>query len=217
MTAMIDFLDKLNRKERFFLIGMALGKRAFTLGGSFRQELCDAFRIEIPENAFVAMDYHLNCIHAAAALTFGNLPLDAPHENKDGSVDGTQEDVDLLVAFEGSSAIVHLIMLEAKGVTPFKDKQFKHKISRFKQIFGHTGNKWNNVKPYLGLISPKKPENLNKFCPEWLKINGEVAWLPMLIPEDRLVVFRCDPQRRQNKEGNSWAVRGSLNWVSQRK
>lgn len=58
MSAMIEFLDKLNRKERFFLIGKALGNKDFKLDGSFRQELSQAFGIEIPANAFVAMDYH---------------------------------------------------------------------------------------------------------------------------------------------------------------
>lgn len=72
MSTFIDNLDKLNRKERFFLIGMALGNPRFKLDPLFRQKLSEEFGVVIPDNVFVAMDYHLNWIYAAAALAFGN-------------------------------------------------------------------------------------------------------------------------------------------------
>ncbi|TET40583.1 MAG: hypothetical protein E3J65_00720 [Dehalococcoidia bacterium] len=208
MSAMIDNLDRLNRKERFFFIGMVLGNRKFKLDALFRRELSDKFGIVVTDTAFVAMDYHLNWIYAAAALTFGNPVRDRLYDNKDGVIDGTQEDVDLLVAFEDAAGVTHLIMLEAKGVTAFSNRQFEHKISRFRSIFGENGNRWPKVKPYFGLVSRRESKGLRvDRCPSWLKVNGKIPWFMMPIPEDRLTVFGCDEQGRPNHERAFWTVR----------
>lgn len=151
----------------------------------------------------------MNWVYAAAALTFENPTPNGPYGNEDGAVDGTQEDVDLIVAFEDSSGIVHLVMLEAKGVASFTNAQFEHKISRFKQIFGDAGKKWPKIRPHFGLLSPKEPQRLNYHpCPAWLKVEGRIPWFQMWISEDRLVVFRCDSERRRSKKGKFWAVSG---------
>ena len=62
MSAMIDNLEKLNRKERFFFIGMVLDNPKFKLDPMFRQRLSTKFNVVIPDTASVAMDYHLNWI-----------------------------------------------------------------------------------------------------------------------------------------------------------
>ena len=208
MSTFIDNLDKLNRKERFFLIGMTLGTPSFKLDRIFRQKLSEEFSVVIPDNVFVAMDYHLNWIYAAAALTFSNPVRDKIFDNKSGIIDGTQEDVDLLVAFEDASGICHLIMLEAKGVTAFSNRQFKHKMDRFRSIFGENGKRFLMVKPYFGLVSPRKSTGLlYDLCPSWLKHGDDMPWLEMSIPQDRLTVFGCDEHGRPSQKRAFWAVR----------
>ena len=209
MSTMIENLQRLNRKERFFLIGMALGNPDFVLDSAFRQRLSAGFRVAIPDGAFVAMDYHLNWIHAAAALAFSTPNKEGVYDNADGAIDGTQEDVDLLVAFEDALGLNHLIMLEAKGVTPFINSQFEHKMNRLKAIFHENGNRWPQIRTYFGLVSPRDPVKLRRcVCPDWLRVNGKIPWFEMPIPPGRLEVFRCDKKRIPNKDGAFWTKRG---------
>lgn len=208
MAAMIEYLEKLNRKERFFLIGVVLGTPKFKLDPVFRQKLSDKFCVIVPDAAFVAMDYHLNWIFAAAALSFGHPILERIYDNKDGVIDGTQEDIDLLIAFEDESGLSHLIMLEAKGVTAFNNTQFEHKIERFKNIFGEKGDRWPKVKPYFGLVSPRESKGLHyDQCPSWLKVDDKIPWFKMCIPQDRLTLFGCDKHGKPNKRRDFWTVK----------
>ncbi len=55
MPDLIEILEQFNRKERFFLIGQALGNEDFPLSKSFREDLGDAIGIDIPRGAFAAM------------------------------------------------------------------------------------------------------------------------------------------------------------------
>ena len=116
MMTLIEQLESFNRKERFFLIGDALGNRAFQLSNDFRARLSAAFGIQTPSRAFVAMDYHLDWIHASLFLTLPEIDQEAVHLNTDSVATGTQEDVDLLVAFEEGD-ITHLLLIEAKAET----------------------------------------------------------------------------------------------------
>lgn len=211
MSNVIENLEKLNRKERFFLVGMALGNPKFRLKTEFREELGCQFKLTVPKDAFVAMDYHLNWIYAACALTFEQSVQTHIYENVGKVVDGTQEDVDLLVSYQDPSGMCHLIMLEAKGVTAFSNRQFKHKVERFKQIFRDDGKRWPRVTPYFGLVSPKQSKNLDyDICPPWLKVNGKVPWFKMNIPKERLVLFGCDGQGRPDQERPFWTIKINL-------
>jgi hypothetical protein len=208
MSAIIENLNRLNRKERFFLIGMALGNPEFRLGQVFRNQLNDGFRLVIPDNAFVAMDYHLNWIYAAASLSYGNPVLGRLFDNHEGDIDGTQEDVDLLVAYEENNGVNHLIMLEAKGVDSFNNRQFEHKMKRLKSLFGQECEKWPNIKPHLGLVSPRESQGLHyDACPLWLKTDGKIPWFKMPIPKDRLTMFGCNERGRPNQVRAFWTVR----------
>ena len=207
MSSMIPNLEKLNRKERFFLVSTALGGGTFKLGLSFRDTLRRQFSLEIPDDAFVAMDYHLNWIFAAAALAFAEPVHDSIYDNKSGTYDGTQEDIDLLVAFEDISGLDHIIMLEAKGVGAYDNEQFAHKMERFRSIFGENGCRFAKVRPHFGLISPHEPKQLRTdLCPSWLKLNGQIPWLPMQIPE-RLALFGCDYHGKRDKKREFWTLR----------
>ena len=65
MPDLIEVLEQFNRKERFFLIGQALGNEDFPLSKSFRKALGEEIGIDIPRGAFAAMDYHLDWIAAS--------------------------------------------------------------------------------------------------------------------------------------------------------
>ena len=209
MLNVIENLEKLNRKERFFLVGMALGNTKFRLEPRFREKLGSEFKLTIPEDAFVAMDYHLNWIYAACALSFEQPIQKRVYQNVDSVIDGTQEDVDLLVSYQDPLGLCRLIMLEAKGVTAFSNRQFKHKIERFKQIFRDDGKRWPQVTPYFGLVSPRQSKVLNyDICPSWLKIDGKVPWFEMKIPKDRLVLFGCDSGGKLDQGRPFWTAKG---------
>ena len=98
MLDLIELLETLNRKERFFLIRQALG--TFRLDDEFRRRLGEATCLAIPCDAFAAMDYHLEWLAAAlCAYECGNV--DCLFDNRQRVVRGNQEDTDLLVVFKG--------------------------------------------------------------------------------------------------------------------
>lgn len=208
MSSFIDNLDRLNRKERYFLIGMALGNPQFRLDPRFRDKLSDKYGLTIPDTAFVAMDYHLNWIFEAASLSFGTPLRGSMFDNSARVVDGTQEDIDLLVAFEDGSGLHHVIMLEAKGFSSFSNKQFDHKMRRLKAIFGDDGQRWQAVKPHFGLVSNRRPQRLHMDkCPSWLKIDGTIPWFRLHLPDARLVSYRCDEHSNPDQAGAFWTVK----------
>ena len=59
---LIDNLKAFNRKERFILLHKVLGfsDQSFRLGDAFRAELSECLEVDIPSDAFVAMDYHFD-------------------------------------------------------------------------------------------------------------------------------------------------------------
>ena len=201
MTDLIEILKSFNRKERFFLIAQALGcsncgEPAFSLSDSFRKQL-DA-NIELtnigaaipPESGmvFVAMDYHLDWLQAALILahTSQDEKLEFGNEGEEGQIiKGTQEDVDLLVAFKAGE-MFHVILVEAKAYSGWTKKQLSSKAARLRTIFGEGGKKWSDVQPYFCVMSPKESERLNRGPlpggppPKWmLDSEGELQWLPL--------------------------------------
>ena len=63
IAGLIELLESFNRKERFFLISQAVGE--FQLNDDFRRELGKAINVDVPHDAFTAMDYHLEWLTAA--------------------------------------------------------------------------------------------------------------------------------------------------------
>ena len=212
LLSTIDYLRILNRKERFHLLHEALGKKTFRLAGCFRARLqsclSDSPRgaVSIPSDAFVAMDYHLDWIGMALRLTadrserarYGRFPLN--RIANDGLVSGTQQDVDLLVAFP-DGASTHLVMIEAKGDTNWRNVQLDRKAERLKRIFSGE-RQWSDwAAPHFVLMSPTRPMSLTKKgWPSWMKPNGEPLWLHLPLPEDLIKVTRCDHDGNRNPE-----------------
>lgn len=135
MPNLIEYLESFNRKERFFLIGEALGNPDFRLSNDFRTRLSAAFGVPVPANALVAMDYHLDWIHASLFLASPGVDERAVHPNTDAIATGNIEDTDLLVAFE-EGQITHLMLIEAKAETGWTNRQMDSKAGRLKKSLG---------------------------------------------------------------------------------
>ena len=78
---LIEWLEAFNRKERFFLVGNALGNTNFNLSDEYRTKLHSVLGIHPPQHSFVAMDYHLDWIHAGLFLSSSANQSNKVHEN----------------------------------------------------------------------------------------------------------------------------------------
>lgn len=192
MSKLIQHLESFNRKERFLLLRETLGQSAFQLSSDFRQALKKQLDLEIPAGAYVAMDYHLDWIQVAMCYREDELPLDqeVPMRRGDPLVEGTQEDVDLLVAFDGSKG-THVVLIEAKADTPWKEDQLCSKARRLERIFDP--QQGHDVTPYFVMMSPKPPP-VEPTWPDWMK----VVWIELRLPEG----LRWVTRRGGRKEGN---------------
>ena len=197
MPDLIEILESFNRKERFFLLAQALGHRSkegdanFKLDAKFREELCRKLGLDIPCDAFVAMDYHLDWLHAS--LIYFERGQEAPlfgrnYETVDGKqcavMKGTQEDSDLLVAFHSKQdEIYNIILVEAKAYSGWTNSQLKSKADRLRQIFCDDGKRYSKVKPYFCLMGPSVSAGLDyQVLPRWTKRQGQPVWLELPLP-----------------------------------
>ena len=193
MPDLIKILEPFNRKERFFLVGAALGNAKFKLSEDYLEALGEATCVKIPENAFAAMDYHLDWLHASLFTWDYDDPEDeGPFCNDIGVSTGNQQDIDLLIAFKAKE-YYHLILVEAKAYSSWDNQQLESKAKRLRKIFGNDGNKYPNVKPHFFLTSPRCPQNLKMDkWPSWMTNNGKVNWLKLCVPEERRTVIGWD-------------------------
>lgn len=209
MPDLISVLESFNRKERFFLVAQALGNPKFELSPGFRWELGKTVGVPIPrppEKVFVAMDYHLNWVHASLVLASNGKDTSVTFPYEEKLVKNNQEDIDLLVAFEDSDDNCHLIFVEAKaygdkGFTHFKENQMKPKLKRLSKILENHRGKSPQVVPHLCLISGYKQRNLKTFAlsPEAAGSGTPTAWLELKTPgEEKLVV------KLPNRDGSAY-------------
>ena len=162
-----------HRKERFFLVGQALGNRGFSLDPSFRKKLGDEIKVKIPTDAFTGMDYHLDWIAASVCAYREPKVLDKPFPNSEQVATGTQQDIDLLIAFEAEDHYC-VVLLEAKGYDSWTNAQMNQKSQRLQGIFGWDGKKHPEVKPHFCLASPRRPERLETGSwPTWMRKDGD--------------------------------------------
>ena len=213
---LIEIMKSFNRKERSFLIAQALGlhsdcgETAFSLSESFRNRLNKEVKkvkkirnVEIPDpkerEVFVAMDYHLDWLQAALSWKYTSPVENYKFCNEGKVIEGTQQDIDLLVAFEANGKC-HLILVEAKAYSSWTNRQLSSKACRLRKIFGETGKKWCDVRPYFYVISPERPKQLKTAClPEWMcddrDDRRELQWLCFRLPKERRVVKRRDDSK----------------------
>jgi hypothetical protein len=203
-TIMSDFianLRKFNRKERYFLLLHALGD--FSISDSFRYQLSDLLDLEVPKENYAAMDYHIDWIYGAIRYYEG-VKMDKAYQRNLLDVSGTQEDIDLIVAFEDvkQKGTYHLIMIEAKGDTSWSNHQVKSKAARLKYIFGSNGENYPNVKPHFIYMSPKATKGLNVDVPDFMKFDEN--YLHLNFPKSFLRITRCDEEGYHASTGSHW-------------
>ncbi len=205
MQNLIQHLTYFNSKERFFLAGRILGNPKFTLAPEFRKELGDLLEIPIPVEAFSAMDYPIDWLWASLNLA-RNEELKTIYSNDGQVIKAQQEDVDWLVAFKVENEH-HIVLIEAKGVTGWTNKQMTSKAVRFGDIFGEQGDRWPGVIPHFVMMSSSPPERLFvEKWPHWMAPAGSILWLQLFIPDTLLRVSRCNGEGQADQEGRSWKV-----------
>lgn len=194
MSRLTDVLDRFNRKERNLLIRDILGhsvEQALPITASFRKRVGKALGIEVPADAWWATDYHLNWIAAAVAvLRDGEQPS---YDKRDNLQEGTrrliersQEDADLLIAFDQT-----LILVEVKAFGTFTNKQINSKVQRWRLLkqFCNAGPEKDGLTLHFMLMSRTEPTKLdpspNDFLPSRKWPHAE-----LIVPaaSDKLVV-----------------------------
>lgn len=210
MSNLIELLERFNRKERYFLIGQALGSAGLCLSEDFRCRIGGKIGVSVPPNAFTAMDYHLDWIASSLSCHMkGDDPDGYPiFPNKDRRVVGNQQDTDLLIAFEEGEKY-HLVFLEAKGYETWSDVQLLKKASRLEGIFGDDGKKYPEVTPHFCMMSPREPSiprMVTSRWPDWMKDNGIPVWIKLCLPDDRLKVTRCDRSGSSSNQGTYFRI-----------
>lgn len=219
MGSLIEHLRSFNRKERFYVVAQALqDSTSFTLHPRFLGRLEATFGIRIPSDYFAAMDYHLDWLYAGLYLANGG-PMNPPPAIDDLTIEGNQEDIDFLVAFEDETG-THLVILEAKGTTGWTNGQMVPKAKRLGAILGGPGGGgWTSIPgltPHFALWSPRDQRDLILGeWPQWMKAktcpgeDGKLAhrphWIPLQLPQ-RKRVTRCDRDPSQGMTWGRWTV-----------
>jgi len=214
---LLELFKEFNAKERYFLVGEALGNRKYELSEKFRKRIGKAIGIAIPKDAFAAMDYHLDWLYACLMLASTESEKGV-FENTDNVIKAQQEDIDFIIAFKHDKKCC-IVLIEAKGVSHWGNKQMKSKVKRLKQIFGESGTRWNNVFPHFIMMSPKKPDNVaTNDVPEWMLCERAWGWVELTISDFLKGIERCDVQGKKNRKGEYWkAVKRKTKAVAKNK
>ncbi|MBJ7532693.1 hypothetical protein JDN40_00955 [Rhodomicrobium vannielii ATCC 17100] len=205
MTTSIPFSDILshfNRKERFWVLNGLLDFKSTPISKSFRSRLTTQFGIEVPENAWWAMDYHFDWLHAALVCAEKHCAVtDLPYQINDAqAIKGNQEDIDLIIAFEKT-----VLLIEAKGVGGWNREQMWSKSNRIKNLPLPCGLNFQLI-----LTSPYPPNN-DFMKSKWVQnipdgMLKNPYWVPLTFGDGSpfFAVTRCDEGGKSDKGGGHW-------------
>lgn len=223
-TSLIQQLEMFNRKERYWLLRNAIGElhSDLPLSSSFRERLGAVIKQNIPEDAWWAMDFHIDWLFGALVLDrigsarpelFSNpLAPEAPKIPSRRLIRGTQEDFDLVIAFDRT-----IILIEAKGVTNWGNEQLASKCRRLQewdQLSEQVVSSSDAPKPvdmFIVLTSPKRSSQLNPLdWPSFIRLDSGVPFfLPLDIsaaPEFFHAPERCDAGGTRSTSGDHWRL-----------
>jgi hypothetical protein len=209
---LVDALAQFNRKERYWLIRNALGDSSRTLDKGFRATLSDVNGIEVPEDAWWAMDYHLDWLVGALDLYKSGGKNGGVQPNAADLVQGNQEDIDLVIAFDQT-----LILIEAKGDSPWNNEQLDSKLCRLEACFKYVDPVKAELSVFFLLMSPTKSEKLKRkdqrTWPNWMvHENGQPRWSKLRMaeagqePKFLRVVRYSEAAGAVDKAGLHWKV-----------
>ncbi|KAF5079260.1 hypothetical protein DSECCO2_131760 [anaerobic digester metagenome] len=200
-------LEVFNRKERYWLIRNCCGNGddlALPLGSNFRSKLKDIDGLEDIdfENAWWAMDYHIDWLIAALTLFQDQDANKIRNQNEKYKISGTQEDFDFIICVENK-----LIFIEAKLSTGWDREQLDSKIERLKDMEAL----FQNTEQYFILFSPEFQNiksTISYVTNEWTSMRTGYICLetpPQMIDGSRfLKVIRCDENSTADKDGAYW-------------
>ncbi len=207
MRGIIQQLELFNSKERFFVVKQCLGNSCFSLSEKFRNDLSIILNLNIPKDAFSAMDYHLDWVYACLRIASEKEGNKEIFLNDEGLIKGQQEDIDFLIAFETKNK-THLIFIEAKATSGWTNKQMNAKMNRLKSIFGEDGKDWKHVVPHFALLSPKRPLKLDLAnIPNWMINEKGYRHLKLEMPFELKRATRCDVSGKPNADGGYWTTK----------
>lgn len=202
-------LSRFNRKERYALLGEALGQKPFVPAYSFVHRYLAACEVSIRgvSQAWCWMDYHLDWAWAALRTVgedgshLGKKKFESPEwPTIDGflNVNANQEDTDLLLAVTDDDEL-HLFFIEAKWQTPWTSKQVLSKLGRLNHLATAEVLQpaWVGVHPHFVLTSPVESEALSSLMPaeqiaRWQRSDGKLPFVPMAAPKHRHRIVRVD-------------------------
>ncbi|ADP69357.1 hypothetical protein Rvan_0067 [Rhodomicrobium vannielii ATCC 17100] len=199
----LDILKHFNRKERYWVLNELLDFQSTHISENFRSRLRTELGIEVPANAWWAMDYHFDWLHAALACAENKCAVeDLSFQLNDPQViKGNQEDIDLIIAFDET-----VLLIEAKGASGWNPAQMLSKSNRIKNLppFPDT------LDVRLVLLSPHKPSNAF-WEGDWVdlireKIRKAPSWVPLTFGDSSpfFAVTRCDEKGTSDAKGGHW-------------
>lgn len=205
-SKLVDALSRFNRKERYWLLLDAVGDPFLELSSGFRDKLRNALGIDIPERPWWAFDYHFDWLHAVLAFgpEYDFNQLCGPQPNLGNEIRGTQEDIDLILAFDTT-----IILIEAKLTTAWNNMQMRSKIDRIVKL------PQEHINLHLVLSSPRSTKKLElDGWPDWAVSKKDNAVAPHHIVLNHgdpnvktLSVSRCDSDGFVTRTGTHWIVR----------
>jgi len=226
---LVDALRLFNRKERFILLEHATGSGDhLRLGSDFADSLSAAIGVDVPQGAYLAVDYHLDWLYAAIRTYLGGWSTDGGVlHTADGepvhaaALTASQEDVDLIVAWE-KAEISHIIMVEAKAYSGWTNAQLRSKVRRLRQIFDddgcplatrHVGGPHSSIRAHFVLTGFGESAGVDPAgWPPWtIGQTGRPRFLALRKPTERWGVQRTDadgkPWTAPEGQPQSWSLR----------
>lgn len=161
MSRLTACLEDFNRKERYWLIRNALGDpdELLPLSPSFRETIAKETGLDIPADAWWAIDYHIDWLFGAAQ---SYLCKDIRGDYRKDLLTGSQEDFDFVIAY-GTT----LIVIEAKAMGIWEEEQYNSKFNRLdrleQSLFRECGFTLHRL-----ALSPTRP--LEKFKAQWIEL-----------------------------------------------
>jgi hypothetical protein len=203
---LIDRLKCFNAKERYWVVRQALGH--FHPSDTFVRSTAQAAGVAAPDQCaqsvvFLAMDYHLNWLHAALTgqepdgepIPNQRLGFDAASHEERFQIENSQEDIDLLLAYLRPDGWTQIILIEAKCTSGFTMEQLQSKATRLCGILKDARLTENRIDIKLVLLSPDGSQSLKslKSARDYCKEHGagelipepksgkESGWLPLVV------------------------------------
>jgi hypothetical protein len=185
------------------------------LGNSFRKLVGEKLGISIPEDAWWATDYHIDCLAGALALFVKGE--EGSRENLSGLsglpereyrwlVEGNQEDLDLVIVTERN-----LILIEAKAYSGWLNKQMKSKLERlnilyefYKSLIAPLHLPEQKLEFFFLTISPfEPPDKLVLDWPSWVRNKRDDFWIKLELYGERPLLVTRD----KKEDGQPWSIK----------